>query len=75
MGLLKDKTNDNLQKLLDRDEKFDNLLEKADHMQDVTIKMKKKTVQVKRKAIWSGIGFKLLMIFVSLVRLILTFRC
>jgi len=69
MGLLKEKTTDNLARLLDRDEKFDDLLQKADTLGEVTVQMQKKTIKVKRKAIWSGIGFKVAMIFMSLVRI------
>ena len=54
MDQVKDETTRNLQKLLERDDKFDSLINKADQMGQVAIVMKKKTVKVKRKAMWDG---------------------
>lgn len=68
MGELKEETTKNLQKLLERDEKFDNLLRKADDMNHVTVKMKKKTVKVKRQALWSSIKVRVALVFIALVK-------
>lgn len=68
MGELRDETTKNLQKLLERDEKFDNLLRKADDMNHVTVKMKKKTVKVKRQALWSSVKVRVFLVIIAIVR-------
>jgi hypothetical protein len=56
-----------LQKLLERDEKFDNLINKADQMGQVAIVMQKKSKKVKRKAMWDGYKVKLIFALIFIV--------
>ena len=62
----KDATTRNLQKLLERDDKFDNLINKADQMGQVAIVMQKKAKKVKRKAIWDSYKVRIIFIIVLL---------
>lgn len=67
MGQLRDETTQNLQKLLERDEKFENLLQKADDMNHVTVKLKKKTVKVKRQSFFNSVQGRVLLVLIVFV--------
>lgn len=66
-GELKETTTQNLAKLIEREDKLDDLLGKADEMGAVAIKMKKRSVQVKRKAILNSLMAKIMLGFIILV--------
>lgn len=73
MGQLRNETTQNLQKLLERDEKFENLLQKADDMNHVTVKLKKKTVKVKRQSFFSSVQGRVILVLIVFVRDIFDF--